>query len=147
MNSFFNDLFDYNYHCNQRIIEIALAENTIPKKTIVLFSHILNAHHRWNSVVLESSPTHEAWDVHEISKWQDLHYDNQRSTFGIITNTENFEKEVNYMNAKQESQTRSLREILFHVINHSTYHRGQIAMILRDSTIAPSPSDFIHFKN
>lgn len=147
MNSFFNDLFDYNYHSNQRIIEIAAKEKALPKKVISLFSHILNAHHRWNAIVLENSPVHEAWDVQEVSRWEDIHYDNQRNTFEIITNTENFEKEVNYLNAQKENQRRVLKEILFHIINHSTYHRGQIAMLLRDVNISPSPTDFIHFKN
>ncbi len=41
-----------------------------------------------------------------------------------------------YKNLKGESYENTMDEILFHVINHSTYHRGQIITLLRESGVA-----------
>jgi len=39
-----------------------------------------------------------------------------------------------------------LHDLLIHVVNHSTYHRGQVASMLRQLGAVPPPTDFIVFK-
>jgi len=39
-----------------------------------------------------------------------------------------------------------LHDLLIHVVNHSTYHRGQVASMLRQVGAVPPPTDFIVFK-
>jgi uncharacterized damage-inducible protein DinB len=34
---------------------------------------------------------------------------------------------------------------LVHAVNHSSYHRGQVAVMLRERGFAPAPSDFVGF--
>ena len=41
-----------------------------------------------------------------------------------------------YKNLKGESYENTIDEILFHLINHGTYHRGQIITLLRESGVA-----------
>jgi uncharacterized damage-inducible protein DinB len=36
---------------------------------------------------------------------------------------------------------------LVHAVNHSTYHRGQVAVLLRERGYAPRPSDFAGFED
>ncbi|MGK7396080.1 MAG: DinB family protein [Candidatus Cyclobacteriaceae bacterium M3_2C_046] len=36
--------------------------------------------------------------------------------------------------------------MLYHIINHSTYHRAQIALISRQQLVIPPNSDYIFFK-
>ena len=40
-----------------------------------------------------------------------------------------------YTNMKGEPFTDSVEDTLFHVVNHSTYHRGQIITMLREASI------------
>ena len=40
-----------------------------------------------------------------------------------------------------------LHDLLIHVVNHSTYHRGQVASMLRQVGAVPPPTDFIVFKS
>src|SRR5690606_13785015 len=40
----------------------------------------------------------------------------------------------------------TIRDTLFHVINHSTYHRGQIAMEFSQHGLEPLATDFIFYK-
>jgi uncharacterized damage-inducible protein DinB len=51
-----------------------------------------------------------------------------------------------YTNMKGEPFTDSVEDTLFHVVNHSTYHRGQIITMLREAGITKVPStDLIHY--
>ena len=51
---------------------------------------------------------------------------------------------VLYVNSKGESWTTSVDDILAHVLLHSSYHRGQVAYILRASGSTPPYTDYVH---
>lgn len=146
MKAFFNQLFDYNFHCNKKLIETCMELKTVPEEVIRLFSHILNAHHLWNARVLGIDPEKEVWQHHEIQNWGELHYENQRNSFEIITNAENFEKRIDYESTEGKRYSNSLQDILFHIINHSTHHRAQISAALRANKLEPLPMDYIIYK-
>jgi uncharacterized damage-inducible protein DinB len=40
----------------------------------------------------------------------------------------------------------TIKDILFHMINHSTHHRAQIAMDMRNNKLEPLPLDYIFYK-
>lgn len=40
-----------------------------------------------------------------------------------------------------------LQDVLVHVVNHSTYHRGQITLMFRQLDEAPPSTDFIAFRS
>lgn len=69
MKVFFNQLFDYNFYCNKKIIEACSAMNEVPEKSIELFSHILNAHHIWNARVTGKKSEYKVFQVHEVKDW------------------------------------------------------------------------------
>tara|TARA_R110002126_G_scaffold134496_3_gene278641 strand:- start:1511 stop:1954 length:444 start_codon:yes stop_codon:yes gene_type:complete len=146
MEVFFNEIFDYNFYCNKKLIEECLVLNIVPSKTISLFSHILNAHHLWNARILNKPSEFEVWQEHEIKDWADIHYENQRSSFEIVSNADNFDKRIDYENAEGRLFTNTLQDILFHIINHSTNHRGQIAVDFRNNDIKPIVSDYVYYK-
>jgi uncharacterized damage-inducible protein DinB len=89
---------------------------------------------------------YEVWQVHEVKDWEDIHYENQRTTFEIITNSNDFEKRVDYETTEGRVFANELKDILFHIINHSTHHRGQILAGFRDSNIEPGNLDYISYK-
>ena len=146
MKVFFNQLFDYNFYCNKKLIERCSVIEVVPEKSIVLFSHILNAHHIWNARILGRPPEYKVWQSHDVKDWGDIHYENQRSSFEITTNSDDFEKRIDYENTEGRLFANTLQDILFHIINHSSHHRGQIAMDFRANDLEPLPLDFIHYK-
>ena len=146
MKVFFNQLFDYNFYCNKKLIEACIEMDEVPEKSIELFSHIINVHQRWNSVLTKTKPKYDVFQSQEIKNWADIHYENQRMSFEIITNTEDFEKRYDYENSKGRIFTNTVQDLLFHIINHSTHHRGQIAMNFRQNGIEPIPLDYVLYK-
>lgn len=146
MKVFFNELFDYNFFCNKKFIEEYMAVKKMPEKSLGLFSHILNAHHIWNARLQGKLPSYEVWHLQPVKDWSDIHYENQRNTFEIITNTDNFEQRIDYENSEGRVFSNTIKDILFHIINHSTHHRGQIAMDLRSHKLEPLKLDYIFYK-
>ena len=146
MQNFFHQLFDYNFYCNKGFIEEYSSLKGLPKNTVQLFSHILNAHHIWNGRILGEIAKYDVWKEHDIESWEDIHYQNQRTSFEIIKNANDFDKRITYENSKGNVFSNSLKDILFHIINHSTHHRGQILMDLRSNGIEPNSLDYIFYK-
>ena len=118
----------------------------VPEQCMVLFSHILNAHHIWNSRILQKPAKYKVWDQHDVSVWEDMHYENQRTTFEIVTNAEDLNLRIDYENSEGRSYGNELKDMLFHVINHATHHRGQILAELRTNGLESFPLDYIFYK-
>lgn len=52
-------------------------------------------------------------------------------------------KPLAYTNIKGESWSYPLWQILWHVVNHQTYHRGQVTTLLRQLGAKAQPLDFL----
>ena len=64
----------------------------------------------------------------------------------IASITENSLKTpITYVNTQGETFTYPLWQILQHVVNHSSYHRGQITTMLRQLGAKPEATDFLLF--
>lgn len=146
MKVLFNQLFDYNFFCNKKLIEECTTLEKIPKKSSELFSHILNTHHTWNMRILGKKPMYTLVQIHDITDWGDIHYENQRSSFEITTNATDFEKRIDYENTEGRLFINTVNDMLFHIINHSTHHRGQIVSDFRANELEPITTDYIHYK-
>ena len=146
MKVFFNELFDYNFYCNKKIIDQSIELEKVPENSQKLFSHILNAHHIWNCRILGKPSEYEVWQMHPVKDWADIHYENQRSSFEITTNADGFDKRIDYENSEGRLFTNTLQDMLFHIINHSTNHRGQIAVDFRKNKLEPVVLDYVFYK-
>ena len=58
---------------------------------------------------------------------------------------EDLTRELSYQNTKGEAFTHPLWPALQHVVNHSTYHRGQVTTMLRQLGAKPVSTDLIAF--
>lgn len=146
MRDHFKELFEYNHHYNQRLAEEILAsEDKLPNRSIEIFNHILSAHHIWNSRIRGQQPSYSVWAMHPLSRLKAIDRENFDASLEITGNAD-FETVVEYATSQGLPFSNTVKDILFHVINHSTYHRGQLALLFRQSGIAPEISDFIFYK-
>lgn len=54
------------------------------------------------------------------------------------------DRTIVYLSGKMDTQR--LQDMLIHVVNHSTYHRGQITLMFRQLGHAPPSTDFVVFR-
>lgn len=146
MKGFLHQLFDYNFYCNRKLIEQFAQMGTVPEKCIRLFSSILNVHHVWNHRILGEPSDFKVSQVQELKNWESIHYENQRTSFEIITNTDDFNKRIDYENDKSRVFGSEIKDILFHIINNATHHRGQILMDFQSFGIESELLDYIFYR-
>lgn len=146
MKAFFLDKIEYTYTSNKAVIQFIDAKpEAYTNRVQTLISHTLNAHAIWNNRMLQKEHLIGVWDRYEISELHLINTKNQENSIGIISETD-LTKEVTYNNSKGITYTRKIEDILFHIINHSTYHRGQLITELKNLGIPPITTDFIFFK-
>ena len=63
-----------------------------------------------------------------------------------VLNETTLSEEIFYKTMKGDQFSNTVSDVLFHLVNHSTYHRGQIASIFRKADVQPAVTDFIVYK-
>lgn len=75
------------------------------------------------------------------SRWVKVEADLSR--FVAQLKPEALARPLTYVNFKGETWTYPLWQTLLHLVNHGTYHRGQVTMALRQLGAAPPAIDFL----
>ncbi len=146
MKAFFIDKFEYTHYCNQLVIDVLFTNPEIYKEKIsVLASHALNAHHIWNHRIFGVATALSVWQLLEIIHLHAINDENFEHTKKLLQK-KNLKDPINYTNSKGQSFTNTTEEIFFHIINHSTYHRGQLVSQLKAEGVQPIVTDYIFYK-
>jgi uncharacterized damage-inducible protein DinB len=145
MKEFFQELFAYSHSCQQRLVEIYDAHpGKISAKALLLHSHILNAHRNWNARIHPSLSLVGVWQVHDPDNFTSIDRDNYMNSLYILDHFD-LGHEIDFVLSNGQALRNSVRNMLFQVVNHSTYHRAQIATELKNHDIPPLAADFIFF--
>ena len=151
-------LFAYNRWANARALEpvSALTPEEFGRPLGGSFSsvhgtltHIYAAEwiwlERWNRKSPRSLPTSlEVPALHTLrEKWAAVERAARDFVAGVTQ--ENLEEVITYVNVKGETWSYTLADMFVHVVNHSTYHRGQVATMLRQLGTIPLSTDFLVF--
>lgn len=146
MKTFFKGLFEYNHHYNQQLAALFVKHAaTVDEKSLRLFSHILNAHRIWNSRLQQQASEYGVWDEHPVAQLAAIDQSNFDTTISLIDSMDPASTVI-YTNTRGQSFSNNMNDILFHAINHSTYHRGQIASAWRAAGLEPLSTDYIFYK-
>jgi uncharacterized damage-inducible protein DinB len=146
MKAFFIDIFEYHHEVNQHLIKVLNEQRScVNERTIPLFGHMVDAHHIWNSRILQRKALFEVNEVHPLEAVQRIDSSNLADTLAILSDF-NLENKVSYTNTKGNTFENSIQQILFHVNNHFTHHRGQLISDLRMSGGIPPVTDYIFYR-
>jgi len=149
----------YNLWANQRIVAVisALTQEQLIQKIESSFEgiyptlfHIWNAENIWlerlKGISLNSWPERDLNDKNNCEKFLEtsklfleyLEENQSHKSFPFI--------EIAYSNLKGDEMRNNTYDIIFHCLNHSSYHRGQLVTILRQLGVSKIPStDFIAY--
>lgn len=75
--------------------------------------------------------------------WQGL--ERERQGFIARLTDQRLQESLTYENLKNERWTYTFEHMLQHVVNHASYHRGQIVTLLRQLGRTPRSTDFLEF--
>ena len=146
VDGFLKELLEYSHFYNQKLTEtFLLRRDNISERAIKLFSHLLNAHHIWNSRIVGKESMCGVWDIQLVQEMKAMDDSNFGETVFILDNYK-LDTMIYYQNTKGQRFNNRVGDILFHIVNHSTYHRGQLATEFRQIGIEPINTDYIFFK-
>lgn len=151
-------LFQYNRWANARMLDsvAALSGEDLTKELSGSFrsvrdtlAHILSAEWIWlkrwkgTSPPALLDPTNFATLSALRSRWAEV--EGEQTDFVEGVTEEALGEVISYINTKGETWRYPLGQMLQHLVNHSSYHRGQVATLLRQLGRKPASTDFLLF--
>jgi hypothetical protein len=121
---------EYDRWANRRWLPFVESNDALQ----AIFAHVLNAQAIWYRRV--GNPGFALYD-----RLEDQIEENFRAWQGVLSDRESGEI-IHYKNLAGVPQSRLLGDIVMHVINHGTYHRGQMRALAGDHF---PETDFILF--
>lgn len=145
MKDFFEDLIEYNFICNQKLLDVfGENEEKISEKAKLLLSHLINAQNIWNHRILEPTPISGTWEIIPLDELKKLNSINKEKTLEIIS-SKDLNTVLDYKTSNGDPFQDKILDIVFHSLNHATYHRGQIATELKNSGLKPVNTDYLYY--
>jgi len=139
------DLIRYTEIADQKVIDTFLsAEQALPQAE-ALFSHILNAQHIWLNRIKGDMAEFERFAIHSKQEFETIHQVNMAELKEVLNSTE-LSKIISYTISTGEAYETAVADILLHIVNHSTYHRGQVATQFKLNNITPPVTDYVFLK-
>jgi len=139
------NLINYTQLADRQVIDIFLQAETALPEAQNMFSHILNSQRIWLDRVQGLEPKFDCFQLQPVDLFDEMHNQNCKDMLEIVHNHD-IKEIIIYKNSSGEAFSNAVHDILFHVVNHSTYHRAQVAMQFRLNNIQPPVTDYIAYK-
>jgi uncharacterized damage-inducible protein DinB len=143
---------DYSRWASERSLEAArpLTEEELARDVgtsyggvLGTLAHVFQADRIWLSR-LQGAPRFaladpdETWTLDALAEAWTRTADGWREW---VSGVSDFEKVLDYKNLAGQSHSLPLWQVVLHVVNHGTYHRGQVTTMLRQLGYAPVSTD------
>jgi uncharacterized damage-inducible protein DinB len=152
------ELYEYNRWANHRLQQATSGltteqftrdlRNSFPSIRDTL-AHIMSAEWIWLSRWLGTSPSGmpESWKSSTrgelLERWMEV--ESAQMAFVAKVTAEQLTAVIDYRNTQGQPFSNPLGDLMRHVVNHSTYHRGQVATMLRQLGEAAVSTDLVLF--
>jgi uncharacterized damage-inducible protein DinB len=148
MNPYFTRLYTYNLWANETLI--SLLETTLPNDEQILkaLSHEVAALEIWYSRIAgKPARVNGVWEVYDLAKCRALNNEVSADWLEMIPamQPEDYKRIIAYKNTAGNYYETPVIDIMGHAINHATYHRAQIASLIRSKGFTPVNTDFITY--
>ena len=148
------ELFDYDRWANAQVLDLAsrLTDEQRSRAFAASYSSVLGTlvHILWSEWIWLGrwterrsttdprttrgfEPLRRLWSAFEV----------EQRTFLAALSDADLARPVSYQNPPGTTWTYSLQHMLQHVVNHSTYHRGQLTTMFRELGVSPRALDFL----
>jgi len=143
-------MFAYDYWSNRECLVAMRTAGSLSPDTAGRMAHILSAQKLWLDRILKQPQALPVWPSATIADCMVLADEMAAAWKQYLTRIGNqfapgtLDDKVEYRNTKGELWSSGVGDILTHVLFHSAYHRGQIALQMRAAGTEPAHTDFIH---
>ncbi|WP_316801708.1 DinB family protein [Pedobacter nototheniae] len=139
------EMVNYTQVADERIISVFNSTAVDMPEAEKLFSHVLNAQHIWVNRITGEKALYGVWDIQSKTSFVKMSADNFIQIRTILNDVP-LNQMIIYSNSKGDQYQNKVEEVLFHLLNHSTYHRAQIATLFKKAGFTPPITDYIMLK-
>lgn len=146
MKKYFLKLYQFNAWANQRVMQCLTDQHVSNEKIISLMGHIAAAEMLWlHRVKGLPKPDVKLWSNYSLEELSPMLEKADQQWLDYIQSTENFDRDLSYTNYTGDPFVNNVESIMIHTANHASYHRAQVAMLLRQNGLEPVNTDFITY--
>jgi uncharacterized damage-inducible protein DinB len=141
-------LFKYNLWATELSANSILAADKILPDAVKLLSHIVSSQQVWLDRIIGEQSGITPWDNFTVEECLVKSVDFTSEWINLLEGKRDnyLDKRIEYKYTKGERFENSIKDIITHLINHSTYHRAQIAQIVKRANGAPAITDYILYQ-
>jgi len=139
-------MFAYDSWANRQCLSAMQAARLVSSPTAGRMAHILSAEKLWFERLRHESQSLPVWPTASIQECLALADEIANLWRNYLTALQPgaFSEKIEYHNSKGEPWSSRVEDVLTHVLMHSAYHRGQVALEMRAAGAEPAYTDFIH---
>jgi uncharacterized damage-inducible protein DinB len=143
---YFLRMFSYDAWANRQCLSAMQAARLVSSDTVGRMAHVLSAEKLWFERLRNESPSLPVWPTASIQDCLALRDEMTARWRDYLAPLEPgaFDEKIEYRNSKGEPWSSRVEDVLTHVLMHSAYHRGQVALEMRAAGAEPAYTDFIH---
>jgi len=143
---YYQRLFAYDAWGNRAVLDsLRLATLSPSSRACAILAHLVGAGRVWLDRINGRASKSEVWPKLSFDEceagFRELE-SGWRATLEAMKQAD-LAQTISYLNSKGERWESTRGDILTHAILHATYHRGQIAILVREAGHAPAYTDFI----
>lgn len=146
MKKYFLKLYQYNAWANKKVLDCLDRQSVNDEQIFTILGHVVAAQFLWlHRIRGLPAPDLKLWGIYQLNQLKGLAEKAGRQWLEFVESAESFDREMTYTNYVGELYTNNVEMIMIHLVNHASYHRAQIAMLLRQKGFEPVNTDFITY--
>jgi uncharacterized damage-inducible protein DinB len=124
--------FEYELWANELTIQSIKAANEPEERAFKILGHVVASHSIWLDKIKGLKPSVGSWEIVELEKCMELSKINFQNWFVYLSDIKEDElsKVISFPFFGQPAGI-TIGDLIIHLINHSSYHRGQIISSLK----------------
>lgn len=147
MNEYFQRLIGHLRWADEGALGSLRTAKAPPAKALEIYAHVLGAEHVWLARLRQERPLHPVWPALTLDECAALADETHRGLVDFVSSlsTADLAREIAYTNSAGASFRSQIDDVLTQVVTHGCYHRGQVALLVREAGDEPRPTDYIAF--
>ena len=148
MSDFYRRLFHYDAWATGRVVDVLEQQHVSGGRLVELVAHVIIAKRLWLARIHgRDSATISIWPQLSLAECRTLRREVEEEWGRLLIDADQCwdVRTATYRNTKGQEYTSTITDIFLHVSHHGAYHRGQIAVHMRNLGLEPVNTDYIAY--